>query len=121
MVVQGSGNVGGIGAELMHEKGYKIVAISDVGGGIYNANGLDIPDVLEYLKNNKNTRRLSGRRACRTKLFWRSSVTYLPRVRRRTRSHRRTPTGSSARSSPKEPTARRRQRRIRYCTTRGYS
>jgi glutamate dehydrogenase (NAD(P)+) len=54
VVVQGSGNVGGIGAELMHQKGYKVVAISDVGGGIYNPNGLNIPHVLEYLKNNKS-------------------------------------------------------------------
>jgi glutamate dehydrogenase (NAD(P)+) len=53
VVVQGSGNVGGIGAELMHEKGYKIVAISDVHGGIHNRNGLDIPKVLEYLTKNK--------------------------------------------------------------------
>jgi len=53
VVVQGSGNVGGIGAELMHEKGYKVIAISDVGGGIYNKNGLDIPKVLEYHKANK--------------------------------------------------------------------
>src|SRR5213076_3266344 len=36
VVVQGSGNVGGIGAELMHQHGYNVVAISDVGGGIYN-------------------------------------------------------------------------------------
>src|SRR3954464_10527391 len=30
VVVQGSGNVGGIGAELLYEAGYKVVAISDV-------------------------------------------------------------------------------------------
>src|SRR6476659_6968173 len=36
VVVQGSGNVGGIGAELMHAAGYKVVAISDIFGGIYN-------------------------------------------------------------------------------------
>jgi glutamate dehydrogenase (NAD(P)+) len=53
VVVQGSGNVGGIGAELMHALGYKVIAISDVGGGIYNPQGLNIPHVLEYLKNNK--------------------------------------------------------------------
>src|SRR5438067_718196 len=53
VVVQGSGNVGGIGAELMHQHGYKIIAISDVGGGIYNINGLDIPNVLAYLQANK--------------------------------------------------------------------
>ncbi|HQZ96416.1 MAG TPA: Glu/Leu/Phe/Val dehydrogenase [Pyrinomonadaceae bacterium] len=54
VVVQGSGNVGGIGAELMHAAGYKVIAISDVGGGVYNPNGLNIPHVLEYLKNNKS-------------------------------------------------------------------
>ena len=53
VVVQGSGNVGGIGAELMHAQGYKVVAISDIGSGIYNAGGLNIPHVLEFLKNNK--------------------------------------------------------------------
>ncbi len=53
VVVQGSGNVGGIGAQLMYEQGYKIIAISDVGGGIYNPNGIDIPEALKYLQINK--------------------------------------------------------------------
>ena len=50
VVVQGSGNVGGIGAELLHKTGYKVVAISDVHGGIYNPNGIDIPEALKYLR-----------------------------------------------------------------------
>ncbi|HEV2834926.1 MAG TPA: Glu/Leu/Phe/Val dehydrogenase [Pyrinomonadaceae bacterium] len=50
VVVQGSGNVGGIGAQLMHEAGYKVVAISDIHGGIYNPHGIDIPDALGYLR-----------------------------------------------------------------------
>ncbi len=54
VVVQGSGNVGGIGAELMWQKGYKVVAISDIAGGIYNPNGLNIPHVLEYLNQYKS-------------------------------------------------------------------
>ncbi|HQU84138.1 MAG TPA: Glu/Leu/Phe/Val dehydrogenase [Pyrinomonadaceae bacterium] len=53
VVVQGSGNVGGLGALLMHEHGYKVTAISDINGGIYNKNGLDIPAVLAYLQANK--------------------------------------------------------------------
>ena len=53
VVVQGSGNVGGIGAELMYNQGYKVMAISDIHGGIYNSNGLNIPDVLKYLQANK--------------------------------------------------------------------
>ncbi|MEP6947023.1 MAG: Glu/Leu/Phe/Val dehydrogenase [Acidobacteriota bacterium] len=54
VVVQGSGNVGGIGAQLIYEAGYKVVGISDVGGGIYNAKGLNIPHVLDYLKENRS-------------------------------------------------------------------
>src|SRR5947207_3144688 len=50
VAVQGSGNVGGIGARLLHEAGYKVVAISDVHGGIYNPNGIDIPEALRHLE-----------------------------------------------------------------------
>ncbi|HEY9283258.1 MAG TPA: Glu/Leu/Phe/Val dehydrogenase [Pyrinomonadaceae bacterium] len=49
VVVQGSGNVGGIGAQLMHEAGYKVIALSDVNGGIYNPDGIDIPAALKHL------------------------------------------------------------------------
>lgn len=54
VVVQGSGNVGGIGAQLMWEQGYKVVAISDIASGIYNSSGLNIPHVLEYLDQYKS-------------------------------------------------------------------
>jgi glutamate dehydrogenase (NAD(P)+) len=50
VAVQGSGNVGGIGARLLYEAGYKIVAISDVHGGIYNPNGIDISAALAHLQ-----------------------------------------------------------------------
>ncbi len=54
VVVQGSGNVGGIGAELRHAAVYKVIAISDVHGGIINSNGLNIPEALEYLRKNRS-------------------------------------------------------------------
>lgn len=53
VVVQGSGNVGGTAAWLMHEAGYKVVAVSDIHGGIYNPKGLNIPEVMNYLSNHK--------------------------------------------------------------------
>jgi glutamate dehydrogenase (NAD(P)+) len=53
VVVQGSGNVGGLGAQLMYNQGYKVIAISEIGGGIYNPNGLNIPEVLAFLQENK--------------------------------------------------------------------
>ncbi len=46
VVIQGFGNVGSSTAKLMHQAGAKVIAISDVRGGIYNPNGLDIPSLL---------------------------------------------------------------------------
>ena len=48
VAVQGFGNVGSIAAQLLHEQGCKIVAVSDVSGGYYNANGIDIAAAMEY-------------------------------------------------------------------------
>jgi len=50
VVVQGSGNVGGIAAEFLHEMGHHVVAISDMYGGIHNESGLDMPAVMKHLK-----------------------------------------------------------------------
>ena len=48
VAVQGFGNVGSVSAQLMHEAGFTVCAVSDVNGGIYDANGLDIPALLAY-------------------------------------------------------------------------
>lgn len=53
VVVQGLGNVGGIASELLHAEGYKIVGVSDITGGIYHPDGLNIPDVLAYARKNR--------------------------------------------------------------------
>src|SRR3982751_1052489 len=60
VVVQGSGNVGGIGARLMHEAGYKVVAISDVHGGIYNPNGIAIPEALKHVQQTRSFEEFQG-------------------------------------------------------------
>lgn len=52
-VVQGFGNVGSVSAQLLHEQGVKILAVSDVTGGYYNKKGLDINEMIEYTKKNK--------------------------------------------------------------------
>ena len=54
VVVQGSGNVGGIGAQLLHEAGYKVMAISDINSGIYNPDGIDIPKALAHLRQTRS-------------------------------------------------------------------
>ncbi len=52
-VVQGFGNVGQHAALYAHQRGAKVVAVSDVSGGIYEKNGLNIPDVINYVNEHK--------------------------------------------------------------------
>ena len=47
-VVQGFGNVGGIAAAELHEKGALVVAVSDVAGGVHDEGGLPIPDLRRH-------------------------------------------------------------------------
>ncbi|MBI4854054.1 MAG: Glu/Leu/Phe/Val dehydrogenase [Acidobacteria bacterium] len=48
VAIQGAGRRGGSAAKLLYEAGYKVVAISDVDDGIYNAEGLNVVEALEY-------------------------------------------------------------------------
>jgi len=52
IVIQGFGNVGSFAGRFLHEMGSKIVAVSDVNGGLYDPNGLNIPSMIEH--NNIN-------------------------------------------------------------------
>ena len=54
VVVQGMGNVGGTAAKLLHKEGCKIIAVSDVSGGIYCKAGLDIDNILDYISKRGN-------------------------------------------------------------------
>jgi glutamate dehydrogenase (NAD(P)+) len=60
MVIQGFGNVGGIAARLLSETGCKIVGLSDIKGGIYNASGIDVQKALRYSKEHGNLAGLPG-------------------------------------------------------------
>lgn len=60
IVVQGAGNVGGIGATLLHEAGFKVIGISEIRHGLYNPNGLDIPAALDYLRKHKTFEGFEG-------------------------------------------------------------
>jgi len=50
IVVQGFGNVGGMAAKLMAKAGFKIIAVSEVEGAVYNPAGLDIPALMRHRK-----------------------------------------------------------------------
>jgi glutamate dehydrogenase (NAD(P)+) len=45
VVIQGSGNVGGVAARYFSKAGARIIGISDSKGGLFNPNGLDIDKV----------------------------------------------------------------------------
>jgi glutamate dehydrogenase (NAD(P)+) len=53
VAVQGFGNVGSVSADLLSKLGAKIVAVSDWKGGVHNADGLDIPKMLDYARQHK--------------------------------------------------------------------
>jgi glutamate dehydrogenase (NAD(P)+) len=48
VVIQGFGNAGSIAAQLFHEAGARIVAVSDSRGGVYHEEGLDVPAVVQH-------------------------------------------------------------------------
>ncbi|MEM8558436.1 MAG: Glu/Leu/Phe/Val dehydrogenase [Bacteroidota bacterium] len=48
VAVQGFGNVGSVAALLLHEQGCQVVAISDVSGGYYNPDGINIQAAIDY-------------------------------------------------------------------------
>jgi glutamate dehydrogenase (NAD(P)+) len=53
VVVQGFGNVGSVAADLLRREGCKVLAVSDVSGGIYHDQGLDLDDVMAWRQKNR--------------------------------------------------------------------
>jgi glutamate dehydrogenase (NAD(P)+) len=51
--VQGMGNVGSATAKFLYQEGMKVVAVSDVSTGLYKEDGLNVPEILEYLAKDK--------------------------------------------------------------------
>jgi len=59
--VQGFGNAGSICARLLWEMGLKVIAVSDTGGGIYNAAGLPIDQVIAAKEKTGSVRGFAGK------------------------------------------------------------
>ena len=53
VAIQGFGNVGGHAAEIFAENGAKIKALSDVSGGVYCEEGLDIAEIRSFTSGGK--------------------------------------------------------------------
>ena len=54
VAIQGMGNVGSTSAKLLRQVGARIVAVSDVSGGLYQPEGLDLDSIFKYLSTRGN-------------------------------------------------------------------
>ncbi|TDI76884.1 MAG: Glu/Leu/Phe/Val dehydrogenase [Bacteroidetes bacterium] len=55
IAVQGFGNVGSHAAQLLAERGAKVIAISDITGAYYNKDGIDIEKAINYRLDNRGS------------------------------------------------------------------
>ena len=55
VAVQGFGKVGGLAAQFLHDAGCCVIAVSDVGGGVYNPRGLDPSALIKHLATGAQT------------------------------------------------------------------
>jgi glutamate dehydrogenase (NAD(P)+) len=61
VAIQGFGNVGSVSADLLvRESGAIVVGVADWKGGVFNAKGLDIPKLLEYVQQHKTVAGFPG-------------------------------------------------------------
>ena len=60
VAIQGFGNVGSWAARELHDRGAKVVAVSDVDGGVYDPNGLEVPVLLELVADGRSVTEAQG-------------------------------------------------------------
>ena len=60
VAVQGFGNVGSVSAALMAREGARIVAASDVSGGVHNPAGLDVASLLLWVADHRGVKGFPG-------------------------------------------------------------
>ena len=60
LAIQGFGNVGSWTAAFADQMHLKVVALSDITGALYDRNGLDIPELLEWQKQGKMLKDFTG-------------------------------------------------------------
>ncbi len=60
IVIQGFGNVGRYAALDSYERGAKVIAVNDLGGAIYNKDGINIPELFKYIAKNKSVEGFEG-------------------------------------------------------------
>jgi glutamate dehydrogenase (NAD(P)+) len=68
-VVQGFGNVGGVAAGELHERGATVVGVSDLSGGVHDPNGLDVDDLRLWAEQNGSLAGYEGMRVTNEELL----------------------------------------------------
>ena len=64
IAVQGFGNAGSWFARIAHQEGAKIVGVADRRGAIYDADGLDVPTLVEHVQQTGTVRAFPGAETC---------------------------------------------------------
>src|SRR3989441_13347082 len=105
VVVQGFGNVGSVAAYLMHDQGCRIVAVSDVYGGVHSTEGLDPRAALRHMQQTGRVAGLPGTETVSNDALLELPAIFWCRRRSKDRSHRRTRRAFRRRSSWRAPTA----------------
>ncbi len=59
-MIQGFGNVGSFAAQILQEQGGVVVAVSDISGGIYSPEGLDIKELVKATRQGQLLNDMSG-------------------------------------------------------------
>ena len=60
VLIQGAGKVGGNLARILHAEGQRVVGLSDVHGGLYRPEGLDVPALLAYRREHGSLAGIEG-------------------------------------------------------------
>lgn len=60
VVIQGLGNVGGMAARLMSQRGFKVIAAIEQDGAMYNARGLDVEALMNHRRDTGSILEFSG-------------------------------------------------------------
>lgn len=69
IAIQGFGNAGSHLAKMLHGDGFKIVAVSDSKGGIYDENGLDVDKLIGFKSSGNSVGEFSGDKISNTEIL----------------------------------------------------
>jgi glutamate dehydrogenase (NAD(P)+) len=77
VTIQGFGNVGNASARIFHDHGAKVIAIQDVSGTVFNGDGIDPYDLLEFMKQNPDVKAYPKAEVIDKNAFWSIETEFL--------------------------------------------